>query len=81
MLAPNGRILITNLRPLVSRIWHAWAFWDADQHERGMKEGEVWGFTRSELDALVTSAGLQIAQKVSFSWGLNELYVCEKSTP
>jgi SAM-dependent methyltransferase len=44
LLAPSGRIVLTNLAPGISRLWHRWAFWDNDQHQRGMAEGEVWGF-------------------------------------
>ncbi len=76
VLAPNGRILITNLTPVVSRIWHAYAFWDDDQHERGMAEGEVYGFTAEQLTAILHTAGLNIHYRHRFSWGLNELFVC-----
>jgi SAM-dependent methyltransferase len=80
VLAPEGSLLVTNLTPFVSRVWHAWAFWDADQRERGMEEGEVWGFTRKELEGLLTGAGFRIAERNPFSWGLNELYVCSKES-
>ena len=41
---------ITMLTPRTSRIWH-WlrAPWDADQRERGMQPGEVYGFTSAQL--------------------------------
>jgi SAM-dependent methyltransferase len=74
LLRPKGRVLITNLTPTLSRIWHGWAFWDADQHERGMKPGEVYGLTRRELIALVESTGFRFVRRVPFSWGLNSLY-------
>ena len=76
LLRPGGRIVITNLRPLVSRVWHWFAFWDQDQKERGMREGEVWGFTRGQMIGMVNGAGLQVTRFFSFSWGLNQLYVC-----
>jgi SAM-dependent methyltransferase len=79
LLSGSGRVLITNLPPLVSRVWHAWAFWDDDQHERGMKEGEVWGFTDEELRRMVQAAGFRVAACHKMSYGLNRLYVCEKS--
>jgi SAM-dependent methyltransferase len=75
LLRPGGRVLLTNLTPRLSRIWHAWAFWDADQHERGMAEGEVFGFTHDELLALVAGTGLDFVERRKFSWGLNSLYV------
>ena len=79
LLAPNGRILITNLTPIISRIWHTYAFWDADQHERGMAEGEVYGFTPQALIAILEKNGLKVAAREKFSWGLNELFVCVKA--
>ena len=78
LLTADGRVLITNLTPVVSRIWHAYAFWDADQHERGMEEGEVFGFTHQELTALLERNGLIVVGQKKFSWGLNELFVCSK---
>jgi len=78
LLSPNGRILITNLTPFISRIWHAYAYWDADQHERGMSEGEVFGFTSKELINLLEENGLTIVARKKFSWDLNELFICQK---
>jgi SAM-dependent methyltransferase len=75
LLKPDGQVLLTNLTPRLSRIWHAWAFWDDDQHERGMAEGEVWGFTHQELVALLSEAGFELLSRHRFSWGLNTLYV------
>jgi SAM-dependent methyltransferase len=75
LLRPGGQVVLTNLTPRLSRIWHAWAFWDADQHERGMAEGEVWGFTHAQLVGLAAAAGFGLVSRRSFSWGLNSLYV------
>jgi SAM-dependent methyltransferase len=75
LLAPAGQVLLTNLTPRLSHLWHAWAFWDADQHERGMAAGEVWGFTHAELMALVAKAGFALVARRRFSWGLNSLYI------
>ncbi|MBI4518588.1 MAG: class I SAM-dependent methyltransferase [Deltaproteobacteria bacterium] len=78
ILRPGGRVVITYLTPLVSRLWHAWAFWDADQHERGMEPGERFGFTDAEIGAMLERAGLRVLRRAGFSWHLNHLYVCEK---
>jgi SAM-dependent methyltransferase len=75
LLKPGGQVLLTNLTPRLSRIWHAWAFWDTDQHERGMAEGEVWGFTHDQLVGLAARAGFELVARRLFSWGLNSLYV------
>jgi hypothetical protein len=71
--------VITNLTPAISRLWHAWAFWDKDQHQRGMKEGEVWGFSHDELAWLLKQAEFQIVKRQRFSWGFNNLYICMKN--
>jgi SAM-dependent methyltransferase len=78
LLSDQGRLILTNLTPFISRVWHAFAFWDADQNDRGMKPGEVWGFTNSELKSLLKNSGFKIELKKPFSWGLNQLYVCKK---
>lgn len=47
LLRPDGRVVVTMLTPVISRIWHWLRLpWDADQRERGMKPGEVYGFSR-----------------------------------
>ncbi|KIX12353.1 class I SAM-dependent methyltransferase [Dethiosulfatarculus sandiegensis] len=79
LLSDQGRLILTNLTPFISRLWHAFAFWDADQDDRGMKPGEVWGLTDSELSSMLAHAGLKIELKKPFSWGLNQLYICKKS--
>jgi SAM-dependent methyltransferase len=81
LLAPGGQVLLTNLTPRLSRIWHAWAFWDPDQRQRGMAAGEVFGLTHAELMALATNAGFELAARHRFSWGLNSLYVLRAGAP
>lgn len=76
LLRPDGHVVLTSLTPLLSRIWHAYAFWDADQHERGMAEGEVYGFTHEELTAILERNGFGVSIARPFSWGLNCIYVC-----
>ena len=79
LLKPGGQVVMTNLTPRLSRLWHAWAFWDADQHERGMAEGEVWGFTHGQLLGLAATAGFELAARRPFSWGLNSLYIFRRA--
>jgi len=78
LLTPAGRLLVTSLTPRLSRLWHAWAFWDKDQHERGMKPGETWGFTHAELLEMFRRNHFRVISRQWFSWGLNNLYVCAK---
>jgi SAM-dependent methyltransferase len=78
LLATRGALILTNLSPFISKIWHKWAFWDKDQHERGMKEGEVWGFFEKDLTKLLNQAGFKVLWKKRFSWRLNQIYFCGK---
>lgn len=76
VLRPGGRVVITMLTPRTSRIWH-WlrAPWDADQRERGMKPGEVYGFTSAQLVDLFARAGFILLSERRFMLGLNRVYV------
>lgn len=78
VLKDDGSLVLTNLTPFVSAVWHAYAFWDRDQHERGMQEGEVYGLRKDELETLLRKANFVIREKQGFSWGLNTIYVCTK---
>lgn len=76
VLRPGGRVVITMLTPRTSRIWH-WlrAPWDADQRDRGMQPGEVFGFTSAQLIELFTRAGFTLLSRQRFMLGLNRVYV------
>lgn len=76
VLKPGGRLIITMLTPRTSRIWH-WlrAPWDADQRDRGMQPGEVYGFTSAELLELFRRAGFTLLSQQRFMFGLNRVYV------
>ena len=79
VIKPKGIVILTNLTPFISFIWHKWAFWDKDQHERGMKEGELWGFKHYELIQLISKSGFRLVKHKSFSYGLNNLYIIKPS--
>jgi ubiquinone/menaquinone biosynthesis C-methylase UbiE len=76
VLRPGGRVVITMLTPRTSRVWH-WlrAPWDADQRDRGMKPGEVYGFTAREVIDLFRRAGFAPLSQQRFMLGLNRVYV------
>ena len=78
LISDGGRLIITNLSPGISKLWHSIAFWDEDQSQRGMKEGEVWGLSSRCLSSLLLDAGFEIIEMSRFSWCLNQLYVCSK---
>src|SRR5688572_32539589 len=76
VLRPEGQVVVTMLTPRTSKIWH-WlrAPWDADQLERGMKPGEVYGFTAAEVIGLFASCGFTLSSHRRFMLGFNRLYV------
>jgi SAM-dependent methyltransferase len=76
VLRPGGRVVITMLTPRTSRIWH-WlrAPWDADQRDRGLKPGEVYGFTAAEVVDLFRRSGFTLLSQQRFMLGLNRVYV------
>lgn len=79
VIKPGGRLLVTNPPPLLSAFWHKWAFWDEDAHERGMKEGEVYGLTMQELSELFSNSSFTILKIERFMWKMNRLYICAPS--
>jgi SAM-dependent methyltransferase len=79
VLKENGRVIITMIPPHISEIWHILRKpWDADQHERGMKEGEVYGLTKKEVISLLEQAGFQIDRESGFMLGINRLTIARK---
>lgn len=50
----------------------------ADQSERGMKEGEVYGMTKNDLEELLLKAGFLIESEKKFMLGVNNLTIAKK---
>lgn len=72
LLTPGGRVLITMIPPGISRVWHALRKpWDADQSERGMKEGEVYGLGRKAMRRLLERVGFRVLKERHFMLGVN----------
>jgi SAM-dependent methyltransferase len=79
-LTNDGRVVVTMISPTISVVWHRIIRrWDADQTERGMKSGEVWGLTPRQVYALLEGAGFRIIRHKRFVFWLNHLYVGAKS--
>jgi SAM-dependent methyltransferase len=79
ILKEKGRIIITMIPPGLSRIWHILRRpWDADQRERGMKEGEKFGLTCEEVRGHLIAAGFKMGQSEKFMLGINTLTVGHK---
>ncbi|MCJ7544529.1 MAG: class I SAM-dependent methyltransferase [Phycisphaerae bacterium] len=82
LLKADGRVIVTMIPPVLSGVWHFLRRpWDADQHERGMKEGEVYGLTRSQVRQILRDAGFEVVQERRFMLGVNRLTIARKATP
>jgi ubiquinone/menaquinone biosynthesis C-methylase UbiE len=79
LLRPGGRIILTMIPPTISQVWHFLRRpWDADQTERGMKEGEVWGLTPASVRKLLTDADFVVRTEKRFMLGINRMTLAEK---
>jgi len=79
VLKNDGKIIITMIPPKISRVWHGVRKpWDADQAERGMKKGEVYGLTIKQLDNLLSESGFEIIFKKKFMLRVNNLTIAKK---
>ncbi len=79
VLRPGGRICITMIPPRLSTVWHLLRRpWDADQSEREMKPGEVYGLTPDEVDRLLSATGFGAVYSKRFMLGINRLTVACK---
>jgi SAM-dependent methyltransferase len=81
VISDQGKIIITMIPPLVSRIWHFLREpWDADQSERGMKIGEVYGLSTTTVRGLLDDAGFSVIKEKRFMMGVNCLTIARKSS-
>jgi SAM-dependent methyltransferase len=80
VLRPGGRIITTMIPPRISAVWHFLRRrQDADQRERGMKPGEVWGMTSTEVRGLLETANFDVVLERGFMLHINRLTVAEKA--
>jgi ubiquinone/menaquinone biosynthesis C-methylase UbiE len=81
LLEKDGIIIITMIPPRISRIWHFLRKpWDADQKERGMAQGEVYGFEQEQIRELLRNAGFDIIIEKHFMLQVNEITVAKRSS-
>lgn len=79
LLKNDGLLIITMIDPRISKIWHFLRSpWDADQNERGMKEGEVYGFTQHDLKALIELANFKVISEKPFMLHINNMIIAKK---
>jgi ubiquinone/menaquinone biosynthesis C-methylase UbiE len=80
VISDQGKIIVTMIPPSVSRIWHFLREpWDADQSERGMKMGEVYGLSAASVRDLLDDAGFSVIKEKRFMMGVNCLTIACKS--
>lgn len=80
VLQPGGRLIVTMIPPAISKIWHKVREpWDADQHERGMADGEVYGLHPAQVRELMRNAGFLIVLEQPFQLWINRVTVAEKA--
>jgi len=80
ILKDSGKFIFTDVGATTSQIWHFLRRnSDVDQTERGMKEGEIWGFKGTELNDLISKTNFRIIQKSSFNFGINKIYILKKT--
>jgi ubiquinone/menaquinone biosynthesis C-methylase UbiE len=78
VLSERGKILLTMISPFIGTIRHKLAWWDPDQHKRGMKDGEEMGLSHEYLVSLLENAGFKFINRKRFILGMNNLYIFEK---
>jgi SAM-dependent methyltransferase len=86
VLKPGGRLVMTEGEPITQTLSHKWQHFylglqgkvDMD-HERGMEEDEEFCMPREELLGYLNSGSLRHILTRRFQWGLNNLYVAEKT--
>ena len=82
LIRPGGVVIVTMLPPRLSWAWHQVRRpWDADQIERGMQPGEVYGLTRRQVDELLAEAGFQPTEHRRFMLQINLLTLATAAVP
>lgn len=80
LLRDDGLLLITMINPVLGYIGHKIFWWYSEDKVRGMQPGEVDGLWSSELTELCGRAGFDVVEHKTFVYGLNHLYVAQKTS-
>lgn len=79
ILSERGRVVLTMISPFIGTIRHKLAWWDEDQGERGLKEGEKFGLSHEYVVSLLENEGFRLVKRKRIMCCLNNLYVFEKA--
>jgi SAM-dependent methyltransferase len=77
LLRTGGRVIATMIDPILGGIGHAIWWYSEDKVRGGMVEGELPGMWSREVLRLCSEAGLRLALRRRFVYGLNNLFVFE----
>lgn len=86
VLKPGGKLLMTEGEPITQTVGHLWRHFsfaligkkDMDS-ERGMEEDEQYCMPFNEIIGYLNTPPLRFTKHEKFMWGLNNLYIAEKS--
>lgn len=78
VLRPGGKLVATMIDPVVGWFCHKLTWWDYDQEERGMADGEAYGLTRKATVDAAAAAGFALQSVTGFVYGLNKLFIFTK---
>ena len=78
ILRNNGRIIITNLEPLIGKVRHRMFWIDTIEEQRVKKEGEEEGLTHEYIVNVLTECRFKLIKRMKFQF-LNNLYVFERN--
>jgi SAM-dependent methyltransferase len=82
VLTGEGHLLLTMINPVVGFVSHPIRRrYDLDQLERGLGAEEAKGLWAKEVNALLATSRLRLTETIPFVFGLNCLYVVEKTAP
>ena len=79
VLSTQGKVVMTMLTPIIGAIRHKMAWWDEDQGERGLKEGEELGLSHSYIISLFESHGFKLVKRKRIICCLNNIYIFKKA--
>lgn len=78
VLKDDGQLLITSVNPIFGYVRHKTIWWDRDQGVRKMKKSKLYGLWDSDIKSLFVASGFRIYKRISFVYGLNNLYIAKK---